>query len=80
MDFQRYPTSTDTKVLDGNGMLIQLWGALIPTGYQLDKTIPNRPWVCPVRTCRKAFAKPNDFGFHFEVRPAKFGNESLVAL
>lgn len=61
-------------------MLIQLWGALVPTGYQLDKTIPNRPWVCPVRTCRQAFAKPNDFGFHFEVRPAMSGKESLVAL
>ncbi|KAL2018233.1 hypothetical protein VTK56DRAFT_1140 [Thermocarpiscus australiensis] len=51
---------------DENGQLVSLSGALLPAGYQLDTTIPGRPWVCPVRTCRKAFGKRSDLGFHFE--------------
>ncbi|KAJ4289478.1 hypothetical protein N0V88_006960 [Collariella sp. IMI 366227] len=37
-----------------------------PAGYTLDTTISGRPWVCPVRTCRRAFIKKSDLGFHFE--------------
>lgn len=54
--------------LDENGQLASLYGALLPAGYQLDSTIPGRPWVCPVRTCRKAHCKRADLGFHFQVR------------
>jgi hypothetical protein len=46
---------------------MHLYGALLPSGYQLDDTIPGRPWVCPVRTCRKAFRARVPLGFHFEV-------------
>ncbi|GAB1319579.1 hypothetical protein MFIFM68171_09789 [Madurella fahalii] len=51
---------------DEHGDLVSLFGALLPTGYRLDTTIPNRPWVCPVRTCRKPFRKTQNLGFHFE--------------
>ncbi|KAL2258114.1 hypothetical protein VTK26DRAFT_8704 [Humicola hyalothermophila] len=51
---------------DANGELMRLFGALLPTGYQLDETISGRPWVCPVRTCRQAYKKASDLGFHFE--------------
>ncbi|KAK4458086.1 hypothetical protein QBC42DRAFT_349914 [Cladorrhinum samala] len=51
---------------DENGNLSPLPGVLLPTGYQLDKTDPVRPWLCPVTTCTKAFQKLKDFGFHFQ--------------
>ncbi|KAL2267272.1 hypothetical protein VTJ83DRAFT_4549 [Remersonia thermophila] len=43
-----------------------MFGALLPSGYRPDKTIPGRPWVCPVRTCRTAHRKRPDLGFHFQ--------------
>ncbi|KAH6632341.1 hypothetical protein F5144DRAFT_573747 [Chaetomium tenue] len=49
-----------------DGKLIPLYGSLLPAGYQFDTTIPGRPWVCPVRTCRKALCKRADLGFHFQ--------------
>ncbi|KAK4126455.1 hypothetical protein N657DRAFT_615213 [Parathielavia appendiculata] len=51
---------------DENGELTPTFGALLPAGYQLDTTIPGRPWVCPVRSCRKALCKRGDLGFHFQ--------------
>ncbi|KAK3307314.1 uncharacterized protein B0T15DRAFT_529880 [Chaetomium strumarium] len=51
---------------DENGRLGHVYGALLPTGYQLDDTIPGRPWICPVRTCRKVFALRIMLGYHFE--------------
>ena len=59
---------TDESVLDSTGQLVSLSGALLPAGYQLDTTYSSRPWVCPVRTCRKAHCKMHDLGFHFQVR------------
>ena len=43
-------------------------GVLLPAGYKLDKHTPNRPWICPIRTCRQLFIKKNDLGYHFQVR------------
>ncbi|KAK3687743.1 hypothetical protein B0T22DRAFT_138109 [Podospora appendiculata] len=51
---------------DESGQLAPMNGALIPAGYKLDTTHPDRPWICPVRTCRRAFLKRQDLGFHFE--------------
>ncbi|KAK4098319.1 hypothetical protein N658DRAFT_499560 [Parathielavia hyrcaniae] len=51
---------------DENGELTTTYGALLPVGYKLDTTIPGRPWICPVRTCRKVFCKRGDLGFHFQ--------------
>ncbi|KAK3324038.1 hypothetical protein B0T19DRAFT_427561 [Cercophora scortea] len=51
---------------DQFGQLVSMSGALIPAGYKLDTTYPDRPWICPVRTCRRAFYKRQDLGFHFE--------------
>ncbi|KAK4188726.1 hypothetical protein QBC35DRAFT_381944, partial [Podospora australis] len=39
---------------------------LVPPGYKLDSTVPGRPWVCPIRTCRKAVPKSKDLNCHFE--------------
>jgi hypothetical protein len=58
---------TDDFVSDESGQLMALSGALLPVGYQLDTTYPGRPWVCPVRDCRKAHCKRSDLGFHFSV-------------
>ncbi|KAL2134695.1 hypothetical protein VTI74DRAFT_11099 [Chaetomium olivicolor] len=51
---------------DENGQLSPLFGSLLPSGYQFDTTIDGRPWICPIRTCRKTFSKKSDLGFHFE--------------
>ncbi|AEO60865.1 hypothetical protein MYCTH_2310549 [Thermothelomyces thermophilus ATCC 42464] len=53
---------------DENGELVPTYGSLLPAGYQLDNTIPGRPWVCPVRTCRTSHCKRSDLGFHFMVQ------------
>lgn len=42
-------------------------GALIPEGYELDDTFPDRPWVCPVRSCRLACKFRRNLGYHFIV-------------
>ena len=55
------------SALDESGQLATTFGALLPIGYQLDTTIPDRPWACPVRTCRKAHCKRSDLGYHFQV-------------
>ena len=54
--------------VDRTGRLFKLPGAtLLPAGYKLDSTFPGRPWICPVRTCRKAFPITADLAYHFEV-------------
>ena len=42
-------------------------GLLLPKGYQLSKSVSNRPWICPIRTCRLMFIKKNELGYHFLV-------------
>jgi len=54
-------------VLDEIGCLRPTYGALIPEGYQLSTTIAKHPWICPVRSCRKLFAKLRELGGHFVV-------------
>ena len=41
---------------------------MLPDGYEHDTTVPGRPWICPVRSCRRLFKTPLDFGNHFKVR------------
>ena len=41
---------------------------MLPGGYEDDTTVPGRPWICPVRSCRRLFKTPPDFGNHFKVR------------
>ncbi|KAK0715531.1 hypothetical protein B0H67DRAFT_242336 [Lasiosphaeris hirsuta] len=48
------------------GQLTSNCGALLPAGYKLDTRVKERPWICPVRTCRLVFLKKKDLGFHFE--------------
>ncbi|KAK3291210.1 uncharacterized protein B0H64DRAFT_44584 [Chaetomium fimeti] len=51
---------------DKSGTLVPLKNVLIPDGYKPDTTIPGRPWICPVRSCRRLFKAPVDFGNHFK--------------
>lgn len=56
------------KVIRGkHGESISMCGALIPEGYDLDRVVPGRPWVCPVRSCRAVFKKIAGLGSHFSV-------------
>lgn len=56
------------KVITGkNGESISMCGALIPEGYDLDRAVPGRPWVCPIRSCRAVFKKIAGLGSHFSV-------------
>ncbi|KAK4096074.1 hypothetical protein N658DRAFT_56629 [Parathielavia hyrcaniae] len=51
-----------------NGELISMTGALIPEGYQLSPdSVPGRPWVCPVRSCRIACKFKKSLGYHFMI-------------
>ena len=43
------------------------FGALIPEGYQLSTVTPEHPWICPIRSCRRVFAKIPQLGSHFNV-------------
>lgn len=47
-------------------------GALIPEKYDLDRTVPGYPWVCPVRSCRNVFKKILNLGSHFAVSKTSF--------
>lgn len=48
-----------------HGESISMCGALIPEGYDLDRAVPGRPWVCPIRSCRAVFKKIAGLGSHF---------------
>ncbi|KAG8160388.1 hypothetical protein KVR01_009924 [Diaporthe batatas] len=57
------------KMIRGeHGEPISMCGALIPDRYDLDRTVPGRPWVCPIRSCRAAFKKIVGLGSHFAVK------------
>lgn len=61
-------TLTRSSFTDGNGgQLVHMHGALIPEGYQYDHTFPDRPYVCPVRSCRAACKVRHALGWHFTV-------------
>lgn len=57
---------------DESGQLVNMAGALIPEGYELDDTFPDRPWVCPVRSCRSACKFRKSLGYHFMVSSMPF--------
>lgn len=58
------------KVIKGkDGENILMHGALIPENYDLDRTIPGSPWICPVRSCRTVFKRIAGLGGHFIVSP-----------
>ncbi|KAJ4395752.1 hypothetical protein N0V85_006439 [Neurospora sp. IMI 360204] len=40
-------------------------GVMIPEGYELDKTWPGRPWICPIRSCRVVCKNTWSLGSHF---------------
>ncbi|KAK4159973.1 hypothetical protein QBC43DRAFT_326194 [Cladorrhinum sp. PSN259] len=51
---------------DGNGDLVTFQGVLIPEGYKHDTTVPGRPWICSIRSCRRLFKVQHDFSNHFK--------------
>lgn len=56
------------KVIHGkDGEMIQMHGALIPEHYDLDRTVPGYPWICPIRSCRMVFKRITNLGGHFAV-------------
>lgn len=56
------------KVIKGlNGKDVPMCGALIPEKYDLDRTVPGYPWICPIRSCRRVFKKIVSLGPHFAV-------------
>lgn len=56
------------KVIHGkDGEMIQMHGALIPEHYDLDRSVPGYPWICPVRSCRGVHKKIASLGSHFVV-------------
>ncbi|KAK4448009.1 hypothetical protein QBC34DRAFT_301814 [Podospora aff. communis PSN243] len=50
---------------DDFGSLRKACGALIPDKYEFSDAIPGRPWVCPIRPCRKVFPGVTALGAHF---------------
>jgi hypothetical protein len=54
-------------IRDKHGESISMCGALIPELYELDRAVPGRPWVCPIRSCRNVFKKIAGLGAHFSV-------------
>ncbi|KAK0708020.1 hypothetical protein B0H67DRAFT_556594 [Lasiosphaeris hirsuta] len=40
-------------------------GALIPDGYVLDRSLPKRPFICPIRTCRRLYGFRRDINGHW---------------
>lgn len=56
------------KAIKGlNGKDVPMCGALIPEKYDLDRTVPGYPWICPIRSCRRVFKKIVSLGPHFIV-------------
>ncbi|KUI67543.1 hypothetical protein VM1G_03615 [Cytospora mali] len=54
------------KVFPGkDGELKQMHGALIPDKYDLDRSVPGYPWICPVRSCRLVHEGRINLGAHF---------------
>ncbi|KAK3332788.1 hypothetical protein B0T19DRAFT_352626, partial [Cercophora scortea] len=50
---------------DDKGVLRNTPGILLPDRYELDNTMPDRPWICPVRSCRRLYAGRGVLGYHF---------------
>lgn len=64
-------SSRTYKVIkDKDGENILMHGALIPDQYDLDRTVPGYPWICPVRSCRLVFKRIANLGSHFSVSPS----------
>lgn len=77
----RLITTTD-KHIDEFGDLVSTYGALVPKGYTLDESLPERPWICPVRCCRRLFKSHLYLGQHFKVsatRPSIYAEEVLTS-
>ncbi|KAK4149529.1 hypothetical protein C8A00DRAFT_46879 [Chaetomidium leptoderma] len=53
--------SDNEPIVRSNSRPWNMWQAR----YTQDTTIPDRPWICPVRSCRRLFKAPVDFGNHF---------------
>ncbi|KAI1840953.1 hypothetical protein JX265_010425 [Neoarthrinium moseri] len=47
-----------------NGTTVPAHGALLPPGYQPHPDI-ERPWICPIRSCRTIFEHLHSLGGHF---------------
>lgn len=57
---------TDGNGTDDEGKMMPTLGAIIPDGYK-HHCSEDRPWVCPIRSCRKLFRNMGALGSHFNV-------------
>ncbi|KAK4169978.1 hypothetical protein QBC43DRAFT_283544 [Cladorrhinum sp. PSN259] len=51
---------------DENGNTVDLGGALLPEGYQLDLRHQDYTWVCPIRSCRLLCMSFRGLSWHFK--------------
>jgi len=42
-------------------------GALLPDDYTKHTSIPDRPFICPIRSCRHLHKNVSDLSIHWEV-------------
>ncbi|KAM7208340.1 hypothetical protein V8F20_001318 [Naviculisporaceae sp. PSN 640] len=52
---------------DKHGNLKAAYGALLPDGYVNSTAVPERPWICPIRSCRRVYKRLHELGYHFSV-------------
>ncbi|KAK4185854.1 hypothetical protein QBC35DRAFT_438595 [Podospora australis] len=58
-------TRTYKMFPDETGQLADMCGALLPKGYKCSTLVKDRPWICPVRSCRRLFKSRDTIGYHF---------------
>ncbi|KAK4221501.1 hypothetical protein QBC38DRAFT_522061 [Podospora fimiseda] len=51
---------------DDNGVQVEFQGIPVPEGYRYDRTVRGRPWICPIRSCRRLFTTQKDLSYHFK--------------
>lgn len=61
LDNRPYLTWTDST-----GIRHDTKGVLIPKEYKLDDTVPDRSWICPLRTCRWTYRFLWELARHFK--------------
>ncbi|KAK0742798.1 hypothetical protein B0T18DRAFT_170317 [Schizothecium vesticola] len=50
----------------GNGSRQTMSGALLPDDYTKHTSIPDRPFICPIRSCRHLHKNISDLSIHWE--------------
>lgn len=67
VSYPHLPVTSTDNLIDDSGKLVTTSGALIPDKYKLDDSLPERPMICPVRSCRRLHGSMHMLGQHFKV-------------